>query len=462
MLPKPREQQAGRTESHRLKPVLSLRALLICGMVIMQVVAPIPIFGLLEQRSGGHAVLAVLIAMLAMLVTAVSYGRMALLFPMAGSAYTYVGRSLSAPLGFLVGWSMMLDYGMILLISALIPAMAVQRMLPAVPLAVLTLLMIALMTGLNLRGIRATLQANKILLALASVAVAVFLVLAIRYLGLRDGWGGVFSLSPIYDPASFDSRAVMAGVSLAALTYIGFDGLTTLAEDSVNPKKDMVRATVLVVLFTGVLSAIELYFLHAVLPDWRAADLNTSYLDVMRTVGGPLLFVAFLVVMSASQLGAGLSVQAGVSRLLFGMGRDDALPRGFFGHLSARSSNPSRNILFVAALAYAGTLFISFEKACDLLNFGAFLGFMGVNASAVWSYYLRPPAGHRRSLFLDLLLPASGFLLCAIFWLGIPRSAKFAGGAWLLLGFVYFACKTRGFRERSLNSNVIPSMRPPS
>lgn len=446
MLPK----QAGGPEPQRLKPVLSLRALLICGMVIMQVVAPIPVFGLLEQRSGSHAVLAVLIAMLIMVITAVSYGRMALLYPMAGSAYTYVARSLSVPLGFLVGWAMLLDYWMILLISALIPALAIQRVLPTVPLPFLTLLLVAFMTGLNLGGIRATLQANKVLLAVASIAVAVFIALAVRYLSIKDGWGAAISLSPLYNPDSFDARAVLSGISLAALTYIGFDGLTTLAEDSINPRRDMVLATVLVVVITGLLSALELYFLHAVLPDWKAADPNTSYLDVMHIVGGPLLFAAFLVIMSASQLGAGFSVQAGVARLLFGMGRDDALPKRFFGHLSARSRNPSRNILFVGALAYAGTLFISFEQACDLLNFGAFLGFMGVNAAVVRSYFVRPALHHHRSVAWDLLLPASGVLLCLIFWLGVPRGAKIVGGAWLLLGLAYFTFKTRGFRELSL------------
>ena len=438
------------SEPQRLKRVLNLRDLLIYGMIIMQVVAPVPIFGLLEQRSNNHAVTTVLIAMLAMIITAISYGRMAILYPMAGSAYTYVGRALSPHLGFLAGWSMFLDYLVIPLISAIIPALAIQRLIPAAPLPLLTFLIVAGMTGLNLRGIRATVHANMVLLVVASLAVAVFLALAIHYLFLKSGWSGIFSMSPMYDPATFHPSAMLAGISLAAMNYIGFDGLTTLAEDSVNPKRDMVLSTVLVVVITGVLSAVELYFLHLVLPDWRFADPNTSYLDVMRTVGGPVLFTTFLVVMSVSQFGSGFSVQVNAARLLYGMGRDNVLPKAIFGYLSPHRQNPSRNIILVGVLAFLGTVFVPFDQACDLLNFGAFLGFMGVNLATLWSYYVRTPKGHRRNVLWDALLPASGFLLCLLFWIGLPYRAKIVGGLWLVVGAAYSAYKTRGFRQKPL------------
>jgi putrescine importer len=155
-------------DPRHLRRVLTLRDLLVYGMIIMQVVAPIPIFGLLEQRSNNHAVLTVLVAMLAMVITAVSYGRMATLYPMAGSAYTYVGRALNPHLGFLTGWCMLLDYLVIPLISAIIPALAIQRLIPAAPLPLLTFLILAAMTAFNLRGIRATVHANVLLLFVTS------------------------------------------------------------------------------------------------------------------------------------------------------------------------------------------------------------------------------------------------------------------------------------------------------
>jgi putrescine importer len=438
------------SEPQRLKRLLTLRDLIVYGMIILQVVGPLPTFGFLAQRSNNHAVLTALIAMLPMVITAISYGRMAYLYPMAGSAYTYVGRSLNPHLGFLVGWAMFLDYWMILLISALIPALAIQRLLPSAPLPLLSLLIIVAMTGLNLRGIRATLRVNQLLLVIAGAAVAVFIILAIRYLVAKGGWSGLLSLTPIYDRTTFNPRTILSGISLAAITYIGFDGVTTLAEDSINPKRDMVVATVLVAGIIGFLCVVELYFLQSVMPDWRSADPNTSYLDVMGIVGGPILFTTFLIIMSVSQFGSGFSIQVNVARLLYGMGRDNVLPRSLFGYLSPRRQNPSRNILFVGVLAFLGTCFVPFEQALDLLNFGAFLGFMGVNAACLWSYYLHPPAAHRRHLMWDLLVPGAGFIGCLVFWIGLPQRAKIVGALWLLVGLTYCACKTRGFRDQPL------------
>jgi putrescine importer len=433
-----------------LKRVLILRDLIVYGMIILQVVGPLPTFGLLEERSGNHATLTALIALFPMAITAVSYGRMASLYPMAGSAYTYVGRTLNAHLGSLIGWAMFLDYWMILLISALIPALAIQRLIPEAPLPLLAFLVLAAMTALNLGGIRATLNANKALLFVTSIAVVTFLALAIHYLLEKEGAGGVLSWSPFYDPATFKASTVLSGISLAAITYIGFDGLTTLAEDSVNPKRDMPLATLVVVLIIGALTAVELYFLHRVLPDWHLADPNTSYLDVMRMVGGPVLFATFLVVMSVSQFASGFSIQVNVARLLYGMGRDQILPRRFFGYLSPHRQSPSRNILFVGALAFLGAVIIPFEHALDLLNFGAFLGYMGVNLATLWSFYIRPPESHRPKALRDFVLPALGFVGCLVFWIGLPGRAKVVGGLWLLAGFGYVALKTRGFRERPL------------
>jgi amino acid transporter len=437
----------------KLRRVLSLSHLLVYGMIIMQVAAPVPIFGQLEQRSDGHAVTVVLIAMVAMMITAVSYGRMAMLYPMAGSAYTYVARSINPHLGFLTGWSMFLDYLVIPLISAIIIANAIKSVLPWAPFSALALVIVTAMTVLNLYGIRATVRANATVLVISSAAVISFLVLAARYLFVNMGWGGLVSLHPIYNPATFTNGTILAGISLAAMNYIGFDGLTTLAEDSVNPKRDIILSMVLIVLVTGVLSAIELYFLHQVLPDWRAVEpenLDTSYLKVMQSVGGMALFLAFSVVMSVSQFGAGFSVQVSAARLLYGMGRDNVLPGALFGYLSPRRGNPSRSIVFVGTLAFLGSVFVPFGSACDLLNFGAYVGFMGVNVATLVSYFIRPPQGHRRSFLWDAALPACGFLLCLVFWLGLPNLAKLAGGGWLLFGFVYCALKTGGFRRRPL------------
>lgn len=445
------ESLAHGVEAPRLKRVLGLWDLIIYGMIIVQIVAPVPIAGLLEQRSNGHAVTTVLVALLGMMITAISYGRMAVVYPMAGSAYSYVSRSINPHLGFLAGWAMFLDYLIIPLISSIIPALAIQRLLPGVPFAALTFLVVLGMTAVNLGGIRATARANLVLLIVTAAVVGIFLVLAIRFLMQKHGWGGVVSFDPIYNPATFDLRELYGGISLAVLAYIGFDGVSTLAEDVVNPKRNVVLATVIVCAITGIISATLLYFFHQVIPDWKSvADPNTYYLDVMKVVGGPLLFTVFSIIMCVSQFGSGFTGQVSAARLVYGMGRDNVLPRSLFGYLSPRHQNPTRNIILIGVLAFIGTITIPFGLACDLLNFGAYLGFMGVNISTFVSYYLKPPPNHHRNIIWDAILPLSGALLCFVFWLGLPRPAQVVGGAWLLVGIIYCGIKTRGFRERPL------------
>ena len=438
----------------RLKRVLGLWDLIIYGMILVQVVAPVPIYGLIQSRSAGNALPTILFALVAMMFTAVSYGRMTTLFPMAGSAYTYVARGINPHLGFLVGWAMFLDYLIVPLISIIIPALALQRLLPMLPFPVLTLLVALGMTILNLGGLRITNRANMLVLIITGAVVILFIILAVRFLFLKAGLNGVFSIKPFYDPALFKMGAILSGTSLAALTYIGFDGVTTLAEDTINPKRNIVLATILICLITGLISSIQLYLFQMAWPDWKTfSNLDTAYLDIMQLVGGSLLFGLFSVVMSISQFGCGMSGQVGAARLLYGMGRDNIFPRKIFGYLSPQKKNPSRNIMILGVLVFLGSLLLPLERACDLLNFGAFLGYMGVNLASIWCYYIKPAPTHNRNIFKDLFLPFIGFCFCFILWVGLPVLSKTTGTVWLLFGIIYYAFKTKGFRERPILFN---------
>jgi amino acid transporter len=433
----------------RLNRVLGLWDLVIYGMILMQLVSPVPIYGLIQSRSGGNALPTIIFALFAILFTAFSYGRMTTMFPMAGSAYTYVARGVNLHLGFVVGWAMFLDYMIVPLISIIIPALALQRLLPWLPFPLLTLVVAIGMSALNLGGVRATNRVNTFVLIVTGAVLIIFFVLAVRFLFLKTGLSGVFSIKPFYDPDVFNFRAIISGTSLAALTYIGFDGVTTLAEDTVNPKRNIVRATVLICLLTGVISGIQLYLFQMTWPDWTSfANLDTAYLDIMKLVGGALLFGLFSVIMSISQFASGMSGQVSAARLLYGMGRDNILPKKIFGYLSKKRHNPSRNIMLLGLFVFVGSLILPLERACDLLNFGAFLGYMGVNLATMWCYFIKPEKSHNRNIFKDLLLPLIGFGFCLIMWLGLPLLSKLVGSAWLLFGLTYYAIKTKGFRER--------------
>jgi putrescine importer len=430
----------------KLDRVLTLRDLILYGIVLIMPIAPIPLFGVVQKLSRGHGVTTILIAMIAMMLTAFSYGRMAGLYPSAGSAYAYVGRGLNLHLGFLAGWAMLLDYLLVPLICTVYGALTIQRLVPQVPYAAWAALFAAVITIINLRGIRATATANLVMMTVMLVVVAAFFVLATRWLFHAQGMAGLFSTRPFYDPADFSWKSIATGTSVAALTYGGFDGVSTLSEEVDNPRRNILIATVFVCFFTGIFGGLEIYLAQRVMPDFRSLqNVETAFMDVTRMVGGRLLFGAMAALLIVANLGAGLSAQAGISRLLFSMGRDKVLPSRVFGQLDAKHHTPVYSILLVGLFAFVGAILLNYERAAELINFGAFLAFMGVNAAVVRQFYfLRGRA--ERKLLTDALLPAAGFLFCLIIWLNLPTTAKLLGAAWFAAGLLYDGIKTRGFR----------------
>ncbi|UWZ85827.1 APC family permease [Occallatibacter riparius] len=437
----------------RLRRVLTLWDLIFYGMVLIQPTAPIPLFGVAQKLSNGHTVTTILIAMLAMVITAVSYGRMAAVYPSAGSAYTYVGRTINPHLGFLIGWAMLLDYVLQPLLNVIWISVELQsRYIPRVPFAVIALIVAGFVTELNLIGIKSSARANKLLLTAMCVVIAAFLVMGVHYLFDTAGWGGLLSTAPFYTPATFNLRHIWGATSFAALTYIGFDGITTLSEDVENPRRNVLLATVLVCVLTGLLSGTEVYLGQRIWPDWHLfSNLETAFLDVCHRVGGGVLAQSMASILLLAALGSALTGGLGAARLLFGMGRDGVLPRRFFAHINRDTNTPTFNILLIGALAYVGAISLNiignaYEHAGELLNFGAFLAFMGVNLSAFWHFALLRRAGSRRVL-ADVVLPLIGFVFCGSIWLNLNVIAKIVGGAWFVLGFTYLAATTRLFQR---------------
>jgi putrescine importer len=437
----------------RLRRVLTLWDLVFYGLVLIQPTAPIPLFGVAQKLSNGHTVTTILIAMFAMMITAFSYGRMAAVYPSAGSAYTYVGKAMSPHLGFLIGWAMLLDYILIPLLNTIWIAVAIHsRYLPHLPYAAAALLVVAFMTVLNLRGIKTSAHANKILLISMCAVIAVFLFLAVQFLFHAGGWGGLFSIKPFYDPQRFDGHKIWMATSFAALTYIGFDGITTLSEDVENPKRNVLLATVLVCFLTGIFAGLEVYLGQLVWPNWHTfANLETAFMDVCQRVGGMPLFQAMGAILVLASLGSGLAGGLGAARLLFGMGRDGVLPRRFFAHLHPNTSTPTYNILLIGLVSFVGAVVLNYvgnayEHAAELLNFGAFLAFMGVNLSTFWHFCIVLRSKSWKSILGNALLPLFGFVFCAMIWWNLNNLAKTVGGLWFVIGIVYIAVTTRGFR----------------
>jgi len=446
---------SSQTAVPRLRRTLTLWDLIFYGIVLIQPIAPVPLYGVAQKLSDGHFVTIILIALFAMLITAVSYGRMGALYPTAGSAYTYVGKGLNPHLGFLAGWAMILDYLLQPLINTVWIATALhERYMHQVPYWVWALVIAGIMTALNLAGVKSSANANKVLLAVMSVVVVFFVVLAIKYLYTGQGWAGLFSIQPLYDPRTFNWGKIKVATSFAALTYIGFDGVTTLAEDVENPKRNVLLAVVLTCIFAGTCSAFESYLGARVWPDWRSfPNLETAYMDICSRVGGVILFNAMGVILIVAAFGSGLTGTLGAARLLFGMGRDGVLPKKFFGYLKPGSGTPTYNILLIGVLAFAGAELLyhignAYEHAGELLNFGAFLAFSGVNLACFWQFTVQAQRkGVKWRLLQDAVLPLIGFLVTGYIWWNLNHLAKTVGGIWFAIGILYVGYKTNWFRS---------------
>ncbi len=434
-----------------LRRVLTLADLILYGIVSVTPSAPVTVFGLSSVQSRGQAIDTILIAMIAMVLTAISYGRMASLYPSAGSAYTYVGRGLNPHLGFLTGWAMLLDYLIIPLFCVIFGSLTLQRMFPHVPYIVIAGLFAAGITYLNIRGIRSTARANQVLMAIMGSVLICFIVMATRYMVDHGGWASLISTQPFYNPKEFNFLTVLHATSFAALTYLGFDAVTTLAEEVKNPRRNVLLATVTVCLFTGIFGGCLVYLGQLVWPNFRTfPHIATAFMDVARRAGGQWLFDAMILLIAVANVGAGLTAQTGAARLLFGMGRDDVLPRKFFAYLDPKRKIPTFNLLLIGVITFAGSLGKRYDLIGELLNFGAFLGFMGVNIATIRQFYFLKQQGRKRRFWLDFLLPSLGFLFCLGIWVGLDTPAKVAGSVWFAVGLAYTAIRTRGFRSKPL------------
>ena len=435
-----------------LRRVLSLWDLVVYGIVLVMPIAPVPLFGIAQQLSNGQAVTTLLLAMVAMGLTAVSYGRMAALYPSAGSAYTFVRLSLNERLGFLTGWAMFLDYLLVPLICTIYGALTLAKLFPGVPQWAWIILFTVFMTAVNLRGIKFTSTANLFLMVIMTAVISVFIVMAIRMLFGQSGWAGLVSLKPIYDPSKFHLPMILTATSVAALTYGGFDGVTTLAEEVKNPRRNVMLAGVIVVLFTGIFGGLQVYLAQLIWPDFHTfANLETAFLDVSRKVGGEWLFQAIAAILIVANVGSALTAQAGVSRLLMGMGRAGALPPKFFAHVDAKTGSPSYNVVLVGVLSCIGAFMLNYERSAELINFGAFLAFMGVNAAVIRHSFRVKFEGAGHGIFSGVVLPAAGFLFCLSIWLNLTTPAKLTGAAWFAIGLIYNAIQTRSGRKTAID-----------
>jgi len=428
----------------QLRRTLTLWDLILYGVIVLQPVAPMSAFGVLSNRGHGLVVTAILIAMVAMLATAISYGKMARVYPSAGSAFTYVAREIHPAAGYVTGWSMVMDYIVNPLICTVWCAGQAYSFAPAMPEWGWKIFFAVVFTLLNLQGIKTSARVNAGLAAAMSVVVVVVFVTTIRYIFGHPHSDAGFFMRPFYDPQTFTFDNLFGCTSLAVLTYIGFDGISTLSEEAENPRRNIMLATVMTCLVVGFLSAAEVYVGQLVWPASQPfPNEDQAYVFMAARTWAPLFSIVGLTLLVAN-FGSGMGAQIGAARLLYGMGRSNALPRSFFGAVDPKHQVPRNNVIFIGAIVLLGSFSLTYGDGVGLLNYGALLAFMGVNASSFVHYFLRK----RERTVLNFIVPMVGFFVCLGLWWHLSARALKWGTVWMIAGILFGVWKTRGFREQ--------------
>jgi len=372
-----------------------------------------------------------------MLFTALSYGLMAKHFPVAGSAYTYVRKSLDSRLGFVVGWAILLDYLFLPLVIWLIGGAYLQGQFPGVPFWVWIVAYIVLTSALNVIGLKVADRTNFVLMTVQLLILLFFVILSITH--LVSGSQSLVSVTPFVGGGGFS--AIAAGAAVAAYSFLGFDAISTLTEETYDAERTIPKAIVLVAFIGGAIFIVVTYFVTLVSPGGTFDNADSLAADIAKTIGSSLFGAVFLTGLIVGQFTSGLAAQAAVARLLYAMGRDNVLPRRLFGWVSERFHTPVFNIALAGIIGLAA-IFLDVATSTSFINVGAFTAFTLVNLSVI-GYFLRH-RGDRLSPWRYILLPVIGAIIDIYLLTQLDSKALILGLSWLGIGIVYLLVLTRG------------------
>ena len=426
----------------RLRRVLGVPSLVLFGLVYMVPLTVFTTYGIVTEISGGRVSVAYLVTLAAMLFTARSYARMVQAYPVAGSAYVYSQKSFGAPIGFLAGWSLLLDYLFLPMLNYLVIGIYLNAAIPGVPAWVFILITIAIVTVLNIIGIVSVARANMLIIALQAVFIGTFLVLATVTV---SGSGTVDLLAPLTgDGTQPGAGPVLAGAAILCLSFLGFDAVSTLSEEAKNPTRTVPVAIMTATLVSGLIFFVLSYAAQVVFPSNEFTDVDSGALDVMMTTGGQFLQIFFTAAYVAGATGSAITSQASVARILYAMGRDGVLPRKVFGHVSPRFSTPVYAILVVSVVSLFAVV-IDLTLLASIVSFGALVAFSAVNLSVIKHYFLDRNERAGGKVVNNLVLPFIGFALTVWLWFSLSGLTLIVGLCWLAIGFIWLLAVTRGF-----------------
>ncbi|MFW1940558.1 APC family permease [Acinetobacter junii] len=455
---------SGTQSAAKLQKTLGLWHIIIIGLAYIQPMTLFDTFGLVSEESHHHVPTSYIVALIAILFTSLSYGHMIRRYPSSGSAYTYAQKSIHPNVGFMVGWSSWLDYLLSPMVNIILAVIYLEALFPSVNHWVWVIVLTAFMTGVNLRGAKFVANFNSMIVLVQLIVIAVFTYLVYSKLQMGLNAEGpitaetryqLWSLEPFWNELT-SVGALITGATLLCFSFTGFDSLSSLAEETKDTEKTLPKAIFLTALFAGIVFIISTYFMQIYFPNDPKTyfqDVAATQPDILLLVGGSLFQSYVLAFAIVTVMASGISAHAGVSRLMYVMGRDGVINKKIFGHISPKNFTPSYNIMIVGAVALCAG-FMNLDTVISLISFGALTAFTFVNLSVISRYALRD--GRTKSL-KDILnfvvIPLMGFISIFALWLEIEDTSLKYGLWWAMFGVLYLGYKTKGFKYSAPQHN---------
>ncbi|MDM5103353.1 APC family permease [Aeromonas salmonicida] len=430
----------------RLKKTLSMWQVVVMGLAYLTPMAVFDTFAIVGDITEGRVATAYLLALGGILLTAFSYGHLVRKFPSAGSAYTYAQKVFNPYIGFMVGWSSLLDYMFMPMINILLAKIYLTAMFPGVDPWIFIFGLVTVMTFLNLRGINLVANFNGLIVVIQLAIITLFI--GLMGWGIYQGEGAATLMSS--RPFHFESASVVplfTGATILCFSFLGFDGLSSLSEETPHAGKVIPRAIVLTALIGGVIFVVVSYCLQLYFPDLaRFKEPDAVLPEIALYVGGAFFQSVVLVCTTVAVLASGMAAHAGVSRILYVMGRDRMIPERVFGYIHPKYRTPAINVLMVGCLALSAVSF-DLDTALALVNFGALVAFTFVNLSVIGQFWVREKRNKSiKDHLLYLLLPLLGAATIGALWINLEQSSLELGLIWAGLGVTYLFLRLAVFR----------------
>ena len=425
------------------KRILGTPSLVMFGIAYMVPLGVFTTYGIVAELTEGRLPLAYLLTIAAVLFTASSYGKMVRVHPNAGSAYAYATRSFGTRIGFVVGWGTLIDYLLLPMVNYLVIGIYMQASFPDVPVWIWIVIAFAGTTVLNLLGIKFVSGANFFLLAVQFIFIAVFLALA---------FSQPVETSPAFLAMPFalgdaGLGVIASGAAVLVFSFIGFDAISTLAEDAKDPRRTIPRAVLLAPIIAGVLFIAVSYAGHLVFPAWQDfTDVDSAALDVIGAAGGKILTAFFTAAYVVGCFASAMIGQATVSRILFSMGRDGLLPKRVFTVLSRRFGSPVWTILIVGVISLLAIV-LSLDYVATVISFGALTAFTIANLAVIKTYARDKKHGGPVKVVSHVVIPLIGAGLTLWLWTSLSSAAFITGLVWMAIGFAWLLATTRFFTK---------------